>query len=77
MGRRTRREPAEGAPAARHAVLPPARPEPYRSGESVRGGSAWRPNGSCMAGRRDDAPLTGTGIDGRGASSAGERRPYP
>ena len=49
----------EGTAAARHAVMPPPCPEPYRSGESVRGGSAWRPGGSFMAGWRADAPLTG------------------
>jgi hypothetical protein len=38
MGRRTRREQAEGAPAARHTVMPPPCPEPYRSGERLRGG---------------------------------------
>jgi hypothetical protein len=43
---------------ARHAVMPPPYPEPYRSGESVRGGSAWKPGGSCMAGWKGDAPLT-------------------
>jgi hypothetical protein len=55
----SRRAGAEGAPAARHAVLPLACPEPYRSGESVRGGLAWRPGRSCMAGWKGDAPLTG------------------
>jgi hypothetical protein len=44
---------------ARHAVMPPPSPEPYRSRESVRGGSAWKPGGSCMAGWKGDAPLTG------------------
>jgi hypothetical protein len=43
---------------ARHAVMPPS-PEPYRSGERVRGGSAWKPGGSCMAGWSGDAPLMG------------------
>ena len=49
----------EGAGTARRAVLPPPHPEPYRSGERVRGGSAWKPGGSCMAGWKGDAPLTG------------------
>jgi hypothetical protein len=49
----------EGTAAARHAVLPPPYPEPHRSGEGVRGGSAWTPGGSCMAGWSDDAPLMG------------------
>jgi hypothetical protein len=48
----------EGTVMARHAVMPPPSPEPYRSGESVRGASAWRPDGSCAAGGKVDAPLT-------------------
>ena len=49
----------EGTVVARHAVMPSPSQEPYRWGERVRGGSAWRPGGSFMAGWRDDAPLTG------------------
>jgi hypothetical protein len=33
-------------------------PEPYCWEERVRGESAWRPDGSCMAGWRGDVPLT-------------------
>jgi hypothetical protein len=58
MGQRTRREQAEGAPAACHTVMPPPCPEPYRSGERVRGPSTWRPDGSCAAGGEVDGPLT-------------------
>ena len=50
---------AEGAAATRHAVMPPPRPEPYRLRESVRGGSAWRPDRSCAPGWKADAPLMG------------------
>jgi len=57
MGRRTRREQAEGAPAARHGVLPPPCPEFYRRGERVRGGSAWRSDRSCATGGKADAFL--------------------
>jgi hypothetical protein len=72
----SRREGAEGTPAARHAVMPLACPEPYRSGERVRGGSAWRPDRSCAAGWKADAPPMEIGVNGRGSSSPWERRPY-
>jgi hypothetical protein len=49
----------EGTVVARHAVMPPPSPEPYCWEERVRGGSAWRPGGSFMAGWRGVAPLTG------------------
>jgi hypothetical protein len=49
----------EGTTTARHAVMPPPYPKPHRSGERVRGGSAWKPGGSFMAGWRGDAPLMG------------------
>jgi hypothetical protein len=49
----------EGTVAARHAVMPPPYPELYRRGERVRGGSAWKPSRSFMAGWKGDAPLMG------------------
>jgi hypothetical protein len=66
----------EGTAAARHAVMPPPSPEPYRRGERVRGGrpgglaaSLWRLEGRRLS--------QGNGIHGRGSSSLWERRPYP
>jgi hypothetical protein len=56
-GGQNRRERAEGRPVARRAVIPLACPEPYRSGERVRGGLAWRPGRLFMAGWKGDAPL--------------------
>jgi hypothetical protein len=55
----SRREGAEGAAAARHAVMPLACPEPYRLRERVRGGSARRPDGLCAAAWKGDTPLMG------------------
>jgi hypothetical protein len=48
----SRREQAEGAPA---------RLESYRTGERLRGGLAWKPDGSCMAGGKGNAPLMANG----------------
>jgi hypothetical protein len=49
----------EGTATARHAVMPSPSPEPYRTGESVRGGSTWKPGGSFTVGWKVDAPLMG------------------
>jgi hypothetical protein len=51
----------EGTVVTRHAVMPSPYPELYRRRESVRGGSAWKPDGSFMAGWKADDPLIENG----------------